>query len=101
VAAQRDDPDSVLTFTRDLIALRRHDPDLWDGTYESLPSPQGTWAWRRGRHFATALNLGAGTNTVEGLRGSIALGTDRRRDGEAVTGTLTLAAGEGALVRLA
>ena len=101
VAAQRDDPESVLTFTRDLIALRRQSPDLWAGTYQSLPSPGGTWAWRRGRGFATALNLGAGTTRIEGLSGSVVLGTERRRDGEVVAGALTLASGEGALVRLA
>jgi alpha-glucosidase len=100
VAAQRDDSDSVLTFTRDLIALRRQSPDLWGGTYESLPSPAGTWTWRRGERFVTALNLGTGSAIVEGLGGSVALGTDRRREGEAVGGPLTLAAGEGALLRL-
>ncbi|MGH9080070.1 MAG: DUF3459 domain-containing protein [Acidimicrobiales bacterium] len=100
VAAQRNDPDSVLTFTRDLIALRRRNPDLAGGTYESLPSPTGTWAWERGGSFATALNLGSEPCRIEGLGGSVALGTDRRRDGEPVAGGLTLSPGEGMLVRL-
>jgi hypothetical protein len=48
----------------------------------------------------TALNLGEATRRIDGLHGSVMLGTDRRRDGEAVTGTLNLAMGEGALLRL-
>ncbi len=99
VAAQRDDPASVLTFTRDLIARRRQSPDLRTAPYESLPSPAGTWVWRRGPRFATALNLGEETRRIAGLRGSVSIGTDRRRDGEPVTGDLTLSPGEGVLVR--
>ena len=45
---QRDDPDSMLTLARDLIALRRRTPDLQTGGYESLETPGGVWAWRRG-----------------------------------------------------
>ncbi len=100
VAAQRGDPDSVLTFTRDLIARRRQSPNLRGGAYESLPSPPGTWVWRRGGRFATALNLGEDTCRVDGLTGSVSLGTDRRRDGEVVEGGLTLTPREGALIRL-
>jgi alpha-glucosidase len=100
VASQRDDPESVLTFTRDLIALRRRSPDLRGGRYESLPSPPGSWVWRRGRSFATALNLGGEPCRVDGVAGSVAMGTDRRRHGEPVGGHLTLSAGEGALIQL-
>ncbi len=100
VASQRDDPYSVLTFTRDLIDLRRQNPDLWRGGYESLPSPPGAWVWRRGHRFATALNLGHEACRVDGLSGSVSLGTDRRRDGETVDAALTLSPGEGVLIRL-
>jgi alpha-glucosidase len=100
VAAQRDDPLSVLAFTRDLVALRRSNPDLHSGAYRSLASPPGTWAWQRGQGFATALNLGGETCAVDGLTGSVVVGTDRGRDGEPTEGRLVLRPGEGALVRL-
>jgi glycosidase len=100
VAAQREDPGSVLTFTRHLIALRRANPDLHSGAYRSLPSPPDTWLWRRGDGFATALNLGTDTVAVEGVTGAIAIATDRDRDGQAVDGQVTLGPGEGALIRL-
>src|SRR5436190_1703563 len=57
VAAQRDDQGSLLNFARLLIAQRRASPDLVDGAYESLPSPDGVWAFRRGDHTTVAVNL--------------------------------------------
>jgi glycosidase len=57
VAAQRDDPGSILSFTRDLIARRRSTPDLLDGAYEQLDAPAGVWAYRRGSSTVVALNL--------------------------------------------
>src|SRR6266511_3240179 len=57
VAAQREDPDSILSFTRELIARRRNSPDLLEGAYESLPAPPGVWAYRRGESTVIALNL--------------------------------------------
>jgi alpha-glucosidase len=100
VAAQRGDPTSVLTFTRDLIVLRRSSPDLSRGAYRSLASPPGTWAWRRGDGFTTALNLAEESAVIDHLTGSVALGTDRERDGELVDGKLVLNPGEGTLIRL-
>jgi glycosidase len=100
VAAQRQDSGSVLTFTRDLIALRRASPDLHSGVYRSQPSPPDTWLWKRGDGFATAVNLGTDTVTIEGLTGAIAIATDRNHDGRAVDGQMTLGPGHGALIRL-
>jgi alpha-glucosidase len=57
VASQRDDPGSILSFTRDLIARRRSTPDLLDGAYEQLDAPAGVWAYRRGSSTVVALNL--------------------------------------------
>ena len=54
----RSDPDSTLSFTRDLIALRRASPDLRLGAYEELPAPNDVWAWRRGEGTVVAVNLG-------------------------------------------
>jgi alpha-glucosidase len=97
VAEQREDPGSPLSFTRDLIALRRARPDLVVGAYESLPSPQGTWAWRRGAATAVALNLGPSDADVP-LSGTVLLGTRRERDSERVEGSIRLAPGEGVVV---
>jgi alpha-glucosidase len=57
VAQQRGDPDSILSYTRELLARRRRTPDLIGGTYESLPAPLGVWAYRRGESTTVALNL--------------------------------------------
>ena len=99
VAAQRHDPGSVLTLVRDVIALRRSEPDLYGGAYRTVASPAGTWVWERGTGFVVALNLSDGPVALEAVHGSIAVGTDRRRDGEPVGGRLELAANEAALVR--
>jgi alpha-glucosidase len=57
VAEQRADPASVLTFCRDLIALRRATDDLSTGAYAQLEAPGGVFAWRRGEDTAIAVNL--------------------------------------------
>jgi alpha-glucosidase len=85
---------------RDLIALRREHANLRGGDYETLSAPDGVWAWRRGDGFAVAINLGDAEASVEGLDGTIAIATDRARDGETVTGALRLAASEGVLLEL-
>src|SRR4026207_967728 len=61
VAGQAEDPDSILTLTRRLIALRREHPVLHLGNFEPFgPTPDGTFAFRRvsadGR-LTVALNL--------------------------------------------
>ena len=100
VAAQREDPGSILHLVRDLIALRREREDLRGGAYETLPAPAGAWAWRRGASTAVAVNLGSEDAEVQGLAGTVLVGTDRGRDGEAVSGSLRLAPGEGAVVEV-
>jgi alpha-glucosidase len=57
VADQHGDESSFLPYCRRLIAQRRTNPDLLDGDYESLPSPDGVWAFRRGEHTRVAVNL--------------------------------------------
>jgi alpha-glucosidase len=98
VAAQRDDPTSVLHLVRDLIALRRSSPDLRSGAYERLAATDGSWAWRRGDGFAVALNLADAPVTVEGVSGNVAIATDRARDGERVAGSVRLGPYEGVVV---
>jgi alpha-glucosidase len=99
VEAQRSDPGSTLCFARDLIALRRRVPSLQTGGYDELPTPPGSWVWRRGGDVVVALNLGPTTVEIDDLTGSIVLGTMREREGDEIVGRLTLAPHEGVVVR--
>jgi alpha-glucosidase len=101
VAAQRDDPASTLRLVRDLIALRRRTEALTAGAYATLPAPEGAWAWQRGEGWAVALNLSDRDVVVAGIAGTVAVGTDRGRDGTAVAAPgLPLGPWEGVLVEL-
>lgn len=99
VESQRSDPGSMLTLTRDLIALRRRTPDLRTGSYTTLDAPGGVWAWRRGTSAVVAVNMSDHDVTLGDLEGTVVLGTDRRRDGEAIRGTLRLGAWEAVVAR--
>ena len=101
VADQRSDPDSHLNLCRDLIALRRSTPDLRSGAYASLPSPEGVWAWRRGEDTLVAINRSGEPVSPPLGPATILLGTERSRGGEAVEGSLSLGAWEGAVLRAA
>jgi alpha-glucosidase len=60
VAAQGADPRSMLSYTRDLIALRRASEALRAGTYRTLPAPDGVYAYERscdGERWRIALNF--------------------------------------------
>jgi alpha-glucosidase len=98
VASQREDPTSVLHLTRDLIALRRGSQELARGSYRSLESPAGLWVFQRGESTVVALNLADEPALADGVSGSIAIATDRSRDGEAVEGTLELPPWQGAII---
>jgi alpha-glucosidase len=98
VAAQREDPASLLNLTRDLIALRAERADLRGGIYETLPAPQGAWAWRRGEDTIAAVNMSDAEVTVDGVDGTVLIGTDRARDGERVEGGLRLGPWQGAVL---
>ena len=98
VAEQRDDPDSVLTLCRDVIAYRRRHPDFAVADYRSLPSPEGVWAFGRGERHAVVLNMSAEPRRLEGLAGTVTLCTDRSRHMEVVSSSLRVAAHEGLIV---
>ena len=100
VAEQKADPDSALHLTRDLIALRRAEEDLRTGSYEQVVVDGGLWAYRRGDGFLVALNLGSDAASLP-AEGTIAIGTRRERDGEALARSLLLAPGEGVVLRVA
>jgi alpha-glucosidase len=57
VAAQCADPGSFLSFCRDLLARRRETEDLPEGVYETIPSPERVWVYRRGQRTVVAINL--------------------------------------------
>jgi alpha-glucosidase len=94
VESQRGDPGSTLELCRVLISLRR---EFAGEPYETLRSPPGTWAWRRGR-FAVAVNLSERAAYVPTVEGSIRLSTDRSRDGERVSDRLRLEPWSGVVV---
>jgi alpha-glucosidase len=98
VEAQRRDPESLLTLTRDLIALRHATPDLCLGMYEAVPSPPGVWAYRRGEATLVALNLQDAEVRVPGVAGTVAISTHRRREGDVLAGRLVLHPWEGVVV---
>jgi alpha-glucosidase len=98
VADQREDAGSMLHLCRDLIALRRENEGLRTGGYAQVPAPPEAWAFRRGGGALVALNLGPEPVSVEGATGTVAVGTDRGRDGERVDGALALGPYEGAVV---
>jgi alpha-glucosidase len=100
VADQRLEPGSVLQLVRDVVALRRRTPDLVAGDYESLASPEGAWAWRRGTDTVVALNLSDDPIDLTLPAGSnqVAVSTDRSRDGAPVGGSISLQPWEGVVV---
>ena len=101
VEEQRSDPGSMLTLARDLIALRRRTDELRTGRYETLPAPEGVWAWRRGTGVAVVLNMSDRGVNLEGMQGHILIGTDHERDGEAFSDVLGLRPWEGLVAAIA
>jgi alpha-glucosidase len=99
VAAQQQDPDSMLSLTRDLIGLRDALPDLRGGSYTTrASSAAGLWAWDRGERTVVAVNLADEPATVADVDGTIRVSTIRARDAEQISGTLHLEPWEAAIV---
>ncbi|HEX3979747.1 MAG TPA: DUF3459 domain-containing protein, partial [Acidimicrobiales bacterium] len=94
------DPGSMLHLARDLISLRRATPDLQVGSYRSRQSSPGTWAWDRGQGVVVAANMTEGSGVVEGVTGTVRLGTVRDRDGTSIKGSLRLEGWEAVVVAL-
>lgn len=90
VEDQQDDPDSMLTLTRDLIALRAASPDFRDGSYRALDSPPRTWAWARGSGIVVVANMNDAEAPIDGVDGKVLIGSDRRLDGHVIDGALRL-----------
>jgi alpha-glucosidase len=79
VVGQRVDPDSILSYCRKLVTLRRAREDLATGAYATLEVAPGVLAWRRGDETAVALNLSGTAKPVE-LGGKVLLSTKGRDD---------------------
>ena len=101
VADQRDDPDSFLTLTRDLIALRTSTPDLATGAWSAIPAADGVLAYRRGDATVVVLNLGDALATVDDISGTIVVGTDRTLDGVSITGSIEMQPRTGFVIQAA
>jgi alpha-glucosidase len=106
VAAQRDDPASLLSLTRRLIALRRAAPALATGSYTPLPAEGDLIAYLRegpGGRYLIALNLGHQPQRLPvpvASGGRIALSTHLDREGEPTGDTVALRPDEGLIVAL-
>ena len=99
VELQRDDSGSLLGLYRRLLALRAAEPALQTGGYAPVAADERVLAYRRG-HFLVALNFRpepAVLNHAE-VRGRIGLSTLPGREGESVSGTLSLRGDEGVVI---
>ena len=107
MAAERDDPASLLTLHRRLLRLRRQTPALVTGAYHPVEADGDVLAYLRedvdGR-WLVALNLGPHPARlalpVPDPAGRVELSTDPGGDGRAVAGSLDLGGDEGVVVRL-
>lgn len=105
VAAQRDDPASMLSFYRRLIALRTAEPALEIGDYAPVEAQGDVLAYLRrhgDRQFLIALNLADGSAQLDlattGIGGEVVLSTEGDREGEPIAGTVLLRPHEGVVV---
>jgi alpha-glucosidase len=98
VADQEGDPDSVLELCRRAIAARHASEDLAVGSYRSLPSPDGTWAYARGDGATVLLNMSGGDPTFDGVTGTVTVSTEPHLEGSGLEGALTLPPWSGAVV---
>lgn len=89
VAAQKDDPASLLSLYRRLNWLRKSSPALRRGAYRTVAAPRGVFAFAReadGERVFVALNFTKATRAVslgEG-RSRVMLATRQGRDGSQV-----------------
>jgi alpha-glucosidase len=108
VAVERDDPTSMLTLYRRLIAHRRATPALAVGAYTAMEAHGDVLAYVRthaGQRCLVVLNLGAQPHSFTSdqvqIQGHVALSTHLDRVNEDVRGTIALRGDEGVIVTLA
>ncbi len=107
VASQLDDPQSMLEFTRRLLAERSASPALSLGEYQQIDvGSTDCMAWTRqygDERYVVILNFTEGTQAVSvpgAERGSIVVSTHMDRDGSEDLSAITLRSNEGCLIRL-
>ncbi|MFZ2491969.1 MAG: alpha-amylase family glycosyl hydrolase [Thermoanaerobaculia bacterium] len=107
VAVETEDPRSMLTLHRRLLALRRAETALHRGTYAPLAVQDDVIAYTRkdgGALFVIVLNFSRGEVSYAlpsyEMRGTIVLSTHLDREGEAVARSIALRGDEGVIVRL-
>ncbi|HWT93825.1 MAG TPA: alpha-amylase family glycosyl hydrolase [Solirubrobacteraceae bacterium] len=100
VAAQEADPASTLHLTRALARLRAAEPALQDGAQRTYDAGPDVLAWTRGDAFIALVNFAAESRpaTLPG-GGEVALSSDPKREVGPVGDTITLAPGEGLVLR--
>jgi alpha-glucosidase len=108
VAVQRDDPASMLTLYRRLIALRLATPALAVGSYTAVEARGDVLAYVRthaGQRLLVVLNLGTQPHMFKSdrvqLQGQVVLSTHLDRADEAVRGAIPLRGDEGVIVTFA
>lgn len=107
VEAERDDPASMLTLYRRLLALRRAEPALSVGSWTPVDAEGDVLAYVReadGARFLVALNLGAEEAELpldpSTRGGTVVLGTHADREGSRTDRSVQLRADEAVVVRL-
>ena len=102
VADQEGDPGSALELCRRTIAARSANEALAVGSYRSLPSPDGTWAYVRGDGdgdgATVLLNMSNETASFDGVAGTVTVSTEHGLEGSSVVGALALPPWGGAVV---
>jgi alpha-glucosidase len=103
VAMEEQDSDSILHLYGKLIALRKAHPTLVSGKLQELGVEQNVLRFRRSgtEEIEVILNMTHEPMDVQVSRGPVLAGTHTDRDGEALSGALTLRAAEGVLLLLA
>ena len=107
VAAQREDPTSILQLYRRLLALRSTEPALLVGAFQLIAVGNDWLAYQRQsgqQRFLVLLNLGPSPQELEigegEISGQITMSTYLDRDGERVSRRIALRGDEGLIIRL-
>ncbi|MGH7812868.1 MAG: alpha-amylase family glycosyl hydrolase [Candidatus Binataceae bacterium] len=105
VTAQKDDPNSMFSFYRRLIRVRKENPALTEGEMKWLEgAPDDCLCFHReapNQRLLVALNFTAEPRTIPSAGGKIILSTRVERTGESLRGSLELGPDEAAIVELA
>ena len=99
VIDQDGEPSSMLTFYRRLLALRRSEPALVEGSIERVVSSGNVLTYERrlgDDRFFIALNMAGPDASVEAPEGTVLLSTTEGREGKHIEGSsVLLASNEG------